>query len=771
MIEISDSSDGSYSQSENSEQSDSETLSDFEGIKSNLKQLETLEDVEKKDPTQIEEQELIGDDWLHSIRTACEDFINDVNATGKKQAAGGVPKLHDLRSQDLNFVDTVIRDSILSKVRRLSRAIEDRLPQTGEFSKLSFVNASVESYVCDSTTLTNLLNFEVPERSFDACSVESSLAGTPSPTMSNASPLLKTPTLSYNISPIVQKYNGDPILKELSEEALHLKDEFKNLEDEVVQLKLQIQSLEIANEKLVKENEAFRNPTKEASANIFNRREGGAEKYEQMRSKYLEAKQQHDNALILVRALQTFKDKLEKKNEALEKEIEDLRSIGEGESDLDTEEEKPEPPPTVEDISKLDALAADNEALQAKMVKFQRSIITANDLANAAQEKVANLEKENLILADQLNKANYSTQEARNHADKLEREKRMLTDKLYLAQANSQVKYGREGEGQPSPTTMNMESSSKGRLSIVDAFSEPEADMPQSEQVVGSNNVAPWYSMSTMDQYSIVDDEVGDLELTKYLVNPILLGAPVSVKEAEIKIAEAAEDMHNSLINDLFNLLNRATNGPVDQRLWNAITQKMMASKPWCENMLRDLKEMYLETSSVEKTHAISEVESAMRRQEAIIIPKLVKALRKHFGDMVTKERVGKFEKDILASEQEHEMEQITIRIPRTITPKEQGKLLKLGCVFDDSIQLSMLLTSNDQNARLRGFMKDIDSFNCVQCGIAFTMLRRRHHCRFCGILVCHRCSGKRCSIPKFGKEGVLVRVCDRCFMILKVMD
>lgn len=65
----------------------------------------------------------------------------------------------------------------------------------------------------------------------------------------------------------------------------------------------------------------------------------------------------------------------------------------------------------------------------------------------------------------------------------------------------------------------------------------------------------------------------------------------------------------------------------------------------WCENMLRDLKEMYLETSSVEKTHAISEVESAMRRQEAIIIPKLVKALRKHFGDMVTKERVGKFEK------------------------------------------------------------------------------------------------------------------------------
>ena len=40
-------------------------------------------------------------------------------------------------------------------------------------------------------------------------------------------------------------------------------------------------------------------------------------------------------------------------------------------------------------------------------------------------------------------------------------------------------------------------------------------------------------------RYSIVDDEVGDLELTKALVNPVLNGAPVSVKEAEMRIAES----------------------------------------------------------------------------------------------------------------------------------------------------------------------------------------------------------------------------------------
>jgi len=751
MIELSDSSDGSYTQSENSGHSDSETLSDFHEIKSNLKQLQSLEDVQKKDPTQITDQELIGDDWLHSIRTACEDFINDVNATGNNQGPAGVPKLHDLRFQDLNFVDHVIRDNILNKVRRLGRAIEYRLPQTGGTSKLSFINASVESFGCDSTILTNLLNFDPSERSFDDASVESSLAG--SMASSNAASQLKNPSFTqYNLSPIVQKYTEDPLLIELS--------------DEVVQLKLQIQSLEIANEKLVKENEEHRNPTKPetASADVV---EVGAAKYEQMRSKYIETKQQHDNALILVRALQNFKEKLEKKNEALEKELEGLRSIADGESD--TEEEKPAPPPTVEDVSKFDALVADNEALQAKMAKFQRSIISANDLAKEAREKVAVLEKENLILADQLSTATSSAQEARNKADKLKREKRMLTDQLYLANANAQVKHGREGEGQHSTTAIDVES--KSRPSVIDDFSELNEDMPQSEQFISPHNVAPWYSMSTMDKYSIVDDEVGDLELTKALVNPVLHGAPVSVKEAEIRIAESAEEMHNGLINDLFQLLNRATDGPIDQRLWSAITQKMIATKPWCEHMLRDLMGMYLETNQVEKTHAISEVESAMRKQEAIIIPKLIKALRRHFGDTVTKERVEKFEQDILSSTQEHSMEAITIRIPRTITPKEQGKLLKLGCVFDDSIQLSMLLTSKDENARLRGFMKDIDSFNCVQCGIAFTMLRRRHHCRFCGILVCHRCSGKRCSIPKFGKEGVAVRVCDRCFLILKVME
>lgn len=32
----------------------------------------------------------------------------------------------------------------------------------------------------------------------------------------------------------------------------------------------------------------------------------------------------------------------------------------------------------------------------------------------------------------------------------------------------------------------------------------------------------------------------------------------------------------------------------------------------------------------------------------------------------------------------------------------------------------------------------------CVPCGAGFTLLRRKHHCRHCGVLVCDKCSGKR---------------------------
>merc|ERR1712013_293450 len=47
-------------------------------------------------------------------------------------------------------------------------------------------------------------------------------------------------------------------------------------------------------------------------------------------------------------------------------------------------------------------------------------------------------------------------------------------------------------------------------------------------------------------------------------------------------------------------------------------------------------------------------------------------------------------------------------------------------------------------------------------CTHKFNVLNRRHHCRYCGRLVCGPCSTHK--LPHFTKNGKSVRVCDLCF-------
>jgi hypothetical protein len=65
-------------------------------------------------------------------------------------------------------------------------------------------------------------------------------------------------------------------------------------------------------------------------------------------------------------------------------------------------------------------------------------------------------------------------------------------------------------------------------------------------------------------------------------------------------------------------------------------------------------------------------------------------------------------------------------------------------------------LTSNDH------WVKDSDVKQCQDCGLKFTVLQRRHHCRKCGKIVCGPCSPTRMPLPELGLM-VGVRVCDGC--------
>jgi hypothetical protein len=55
------------------------------------------------------------------------------------------------------------------------------------------------------------------------------------------------------------------------------------------------------------------------------------------------------------------------------------------------------------------------------------------------------------------------------------------------------------------------------------------------------------------------------------------------------------------------------------------------------------------------------------------------------------------------------------------------------------------------------------DAADCQRCGLVFTLLVRRHHCRYCGQLFCRFCTTKKRLVPKYGYATAAVRVCDAC--------
>ena len=60
----------------------------------------------------------------------------------------------------------------------------------------------------------------------------------------------------------------------------------------------------------------------------------------------------------------------------------------------------------------------------------------------------------------------------------------------------------------------------------------------------------------------------------------------------------------------------------------------------------------------------------------------------------------------------------------------------------------------------------DTSSTSCVLCAIKFSFMKRRHHCRKCGVLCCHECSSKTfpLAVKDSKDQSKLQRACDGCF-------
>ncbi|OHT00001.1 FYVE zinc finger family protein [Tritrichomonas foetus] len=82
--------------------------------------------------------------------------------------------------------------------------------------------------------------------------------------------------------------------------------------------------------------------------------------------------------------------------------------------------------------------------------------------------------------------------------------------------------------------------------------------------------------------------------------------------------------------------------------------------------------------------------------------------------------------------------------------------------VLDEFGTLSAIDPNSFDNSSVDNWISDDTSKTCLLCGSTFTMTRRRHHCRYCGLLFCGGCTDNRTMVG-----NSICRVCDSCAVIL----
>jgi hypothetical protein len=73
-----------------------------------------------------------------------------------------------------------------------------------------------------------------------------------------------------------------------------------------------------------------------------------------------------------------------------------------------------------------------------------------------------------------------------------------------------------------------------------------------------------------------------------------------------------------------------------------------------------------------------------------------------------------------------------------------------------------MAKTYNNTGLQHRRWQADSAAKECPHCQLSFTFIRRKHHCRLCGFVVCGACSRHKSPLPSLGYFKC-VRVCDKC--------
>ncbi|XP_044742406.1 zinc finger FYVE domain-containing protein 16 [Chrysoperla carnea] len=92
------------------------------------------------------------------------------------------------------------------------------------------------------------------------------------------------------------------------------------------------------------------------------------------------------------------------------------------------------------------------------------------------------------------------------------------------------------------------------------------------------------------------------------------------------------------------------------------------------------------------------------------------------------------------------------------------------GVIFDETSpppQQTVIEYDNHSTLGKRSpyWIPDTDTNNCMHCGFKFTVIKRRHHCRACGMVLCSKCCNMKAKLEYLG--NIVSRVCVQCYEIL----
>ena len=94
----------------------------------------------------------------------------------------------------------------------------------------------------------------------------------------------------------------------------------------------------------------------------------------------------------------------------------------------------------------------------------------------------------------------------------------------------------------------------------------------------------------------------------------------------------------------------------------------------------------------------------------------------------------------------------------------EEYNCKKASFLTDPSVDLTGTGESLGDSAPV--WVPDHRASMCQQCGVEFSLVVRRHHCRACGKIFCSACSNGKAPIKY--RQFEPVRVCHTCYDVLK---